>query len=61
MYYFHLAPQNYRKALFVLKDLHARKNESLAAYYIRNYGHLIPRAVEIWEYDLATQIGAQVH
>ena len=40
MYYFHVAPAQYRKVLFVLKSL--RDGETLAAYYIRNFGHLIP-------------------
>jgi hypothetical protein len=61
MYYFHLAPADHRKILFVLKDVRAQKNETLAAYYIRNYGHLIPLAVEIWEYDALTDHATQVH
>jgi hypothetical protein len=51
MYYFHLAPPAYRKVLFVLRDFSARRNETLAAYYVRNYGHLVPGDVEILEYD----------
>lgn len=61
MYYFHLAPSEYRKILFVLKDVRSRKGESLAAYYIRNYGHLIPSAVEIWEYDVTANVASRVH
>jgi len=61
MYYFHLAPASYRKVLFVLKDIHSRKNESLAAYYVRNHGHLVPNAVEIWEYDLAANVAERIH
>lgn len=49
MYYFHVAPKRYRKILFVLK--HLRGDESLAAYYLRAYEHLIPDGVELWEYD----------
>ena len=61
MYYFHLAPPEYRKVLFVLKDVRASKSETLAAYYVRNYGHLVLRAVEIWEYDLVGNLGARIH
>ncbi len=48
MYYFHVAPPQYRKIFFVLK--HLRRNTSLATYYLTNYRHLIPDAVEFWEY-----------
>ena len=48
-YYFHVAPRQFRKVLFVLK--HSRRNMSLAAYYLASYGHLVPKNVEIWEYD----------
>jgi hypothetical protein len=51
MYYFHASPEEYRKILFVLKDSHAKKRETLAAYYLRTSAHLIPEKVEIWEYD----------
>ena len=51
MYYFHLAPPGMRKVLFVLRDFTARREESLASYYVRSYGHLIPGDVEILEYD----------
>jgi hypothetical protein len=54
MYYFHLAPPDFRKVLFVLRDLRGGNGESLAAYYLRTYGHLIPRGVELWEYDEVT-------
>lgn len=53
MYYFFLAPQEYRKILFVLRDFNEKREESLAMYYVRHYGHLIPRGVEILEYDEA--------
>ena len=54
MYYFACAPAEYRKILFVLKDLRNQTGESLAHYYIRTYRHLIPLDVEIWEYDEET-------
>ena len=54
MYYFFLAPPNYRHVLFVLYDYSRARQLTLAEYYIRNYGHLIPRHVEIIEYDEST-------
>jgi hypothetical protein len=51
MYYFHIAPDSYRKVLFTLKSM--RAEISLASYYIKCHGHLIPAGVEIWEYDAA--------
>lgn len=48
MYYFHIAPSEYRRVFFVLK--HSRRELSLAAYYLRNYQHLVPPSVEVWEY-----------
>jgi hypothetical protein len=59
MFYFHIAPAKYRKLFFVLRSL--RNGESLAEYYIRNYGHLIPPGIEIWEYDEAAQSGRCVY
>ncbi|GEK72000.1 MULTISPECIES: hypothetical protein [Halomonas] len=51
MYYFLVAPPGFRKILFVLRDMSERRQETLAEYYIRNYRHLIPGDVEIWEFD----------
>ena len=51
MYFFLLAPQEYCKVLFVLRDFNGERGESLAEYYVRNHGHLIPDGVEILEYD----------
>jgi hypothetical protein len=47
---FHVALELYRKIFFVLK--HFRKEQSLAAYYLKTHGHLVPPGVELWEYDL---------
>jgi hypothetical protein len=52
MYYFYLAPKDYRKIFFILKDQNFKKGLTLGEYYIRNYEHLIPDDVEIFEYDL---------
>jgi len=42
MYYFHLAPAEYRKIFFILRDYSNKRHETLGEYYIRTYGHLIP-------------------
>jgi hypothetical protein len=47
MYYFFLAPREFRKIFFVLK--HDRRDTSLAVYYLKNYSHLVPFGVEFWE------------
>jgi hypothetical protein len=49
MYYFHVAPPEFRKIMFVLK--HDRAEISLASYYLRIHGHLVPDGVEFWEFD----------
>jgi hypothetical protein len=54
MYYFTMAPEDYRKILFVLRDYSEKRGETLAEYYIRTYDHLVPDQVEIWEYDQDT-------
>lgn len=51
MYYFYLAPPEFRKVLFVLRDFSTKHKETLAAYYRRTYDHLVPEDVEILEYD----------
>jgi hypothetical protein len=55
MYYFHLAPSKYTKILFVLKAHHPRQGQSLAAFYVRTSGHLIPPDVSILEYDVLSK------
>lgn len=49
MYYFNLAPKNFRKILFVMKS--TLRRQTLAEHYISRFEHLIPSDVEIWEYD----------
>ena len=51
MFYFHASPKFYRKIFFVLKDFSQKRNETLGEYYIRTYHHLIPKDVEVWEFD----------
>ncbi|MFT6073033.1 MAG: hypothetical protein ACJAXL_001584 [Alphaproteobacteria bacterium] len=54
MYYFYLAPKEYTKILFVLKDKRNKTGETLAEYFMRLHSHIIPQDVEIWEYDPQT-------
>jgi hypothetical protein len=58
MYYFHLAPNRYRKVLFVLK--HLKKEVSLATHYVKTQEHLLASGVEIWEYDLSGKSAERV-
>ena len=51
MFFFHAAPANYRKILFVLRDFSQMRQETLGQYYIRTNPHLIPKDVEVWEFD----------
>lgn len=51
MLYFLAMSRGWRKILFVLRDYNKRKNETLGHYYVRTNFHLIPRDVEVWEYD----------
>lgn len=51
MYYFHLAPRDFRKIFFVLHDAREGTGESLLTFYRRTYFHLIPGAVEFFEWD----------
>ena len=60
MYYFHAAPSDFRKMLFVLYDLSKKRKETLAEYYVRTNPHLIPDRVEVWEYDAALKTARQV-
>ncbi len=55
MYYFSLAPSDYRKMMFVLRHECSKRGLTLAAYYLKNYGHLVPPDVEFWEYDEAAR------
>ena len=50
MYYFHLAPHDYKCIFFCKKDFNTKRQETLANYYIKTYSHLIPSNVAIWEY-----------
>jgi hypothetical protein len=58
MYYFHVAPSSYRKIFFVLK--HSRREQSLATYYLKTHGHMVPDGVEFWEFDLEALTASQL-
>lgn len=60
MYYFHLAPKHYRKVLFVLEARHPKQTETLAEFYTRTNGHLIPSGVAIFEYEPKKKTGRYV-
>lgn len=60
IYLFHLAPSRFKKILFVLKNYSERRGESLAEYYVRNCGHLVPVGVEIMEYDEESRTAREV-
>ncbi len=51
MFYFHMAPQNYRKIFFVERSLRQGYDESLLNYFRRTQAHMIPHDVEFWELD----------
>jgi hypothetical protein len=61
MLYFLASPDDYRKLLFVLRDFSSKRNESLAHYYMRTHGHLVPKGVEIWEYEDKANVATRVH
>lgn len=49
MFYFHMAPPEYRKIFLVEQSLNPRTGESLLAYFLRTQAHMIPDKVEFWE------------
>lgn len=61
MYYFSCAPRQFRKIFFVLRDVRKNTGESLAEYYIKTHQHLIPAAVEIWEFCENTGVAKTVY
>ena len=60
MYFFHAAPRDYRKILFVLRHHNPQRRQTLAEYYIKTNRHLIPEGVEVWEYDEDKNIALRV-
>ena len=51
MFYFHMAPRDYRKIFFVERSVRPGRPESLLAYFLRTQLHMIPPDVEFWELD----------
>lgn len=61
MFFFHAAPEGYRKMLFVIKDFSEKHGETLGNYYLRTNPHLIPNGVEVWEYDEIQGTAARIN
>jgi hypothetical protein len=59
MYYFYTAPKHYRKILFVKET--KRDGISLGHHYINRYSHMIPKKVELWEFNPKTLKGKQIY
>lgn len=51
MFYFHMAPPNYRKIFVVERSVRCGRSESLLSYFLRTQAHMIPTDVEFWELD----------
>jgi hypothetical protein len=51
MFYFNLAPKEYKKIFFVLMNYNKEKGKTLAQYYREHYYHFIPKDVLFYEYD----------
>ena len=51
MFYFHMAPRDYRKIFFVERSVRRGRSESLLSYFMRTQAHMIPPDVECWELD----------
>ena len=55
MYYFAIAPPEYRKIFFVQRSVRRSNGETLTCYFQRTKFHLVPAGIEFWEYDLDEQ------
>ena len=51
MFYFHMAPSDYRKIFIVERSVRRDRKESLLRYFLRTQAHMIPTDVEFWELD----------
>jgi hypothetical protein len=58
MLLFSVAPERYRKILFLLK--HKRRDVSLATHYMKTQGHLVGPDVEIWEFEPTTKTAERI-
>ena len=54
MYYFYLVRPGFRKMVFLARHHNEERDETLAHYIVRTRRHLIPRDVEVWEFNEAT-------
>ena len=60
MLHFILAPPGFRKILIVQESLREGRSESLAEYYLRTQGHMVPEDVEVWELNPASMSGRRL-
>ncbi len=60
MLHFILAPSGYRKILIVQESLRDGRSESLAEYYLRTQGHMVPEDVEVWELNPVSMSGRRL-
>ena len=51
MFYFHMAPSDYRKIFVVERSVRPGQPESLLAYFLRTQAHMIPPDVKFRELD----------
>ena len=51
MFYFDMAPPDYRKTFVVERSVRPGRPESLLTYFLRTQAHMIPPDVEFWELD----------
>jgi hypothetical protein len=54
MFYFFLAPRNYKKMFIAKHDVRSKSDETLCQYYLRTHFNVIPDEVEFWEADEET-------
>jgi len=57
--YLEAAPRRYRRILAVLRGM--RRGQSLADYFLQDYGHVVPRNVEIWELASSGRSGRRLY
>ena len=50
MYYFHLAPKEYKKIFFVEMNYNQKYTQTLLEYYIDKYYNMIPEDVLLYDY-----------
>lgn len=54
MFYLYVAPDTYRKILFVERGERKTTGETLLSYFMRTHSHMIPSDVEFWELNGVT-------